>query len=95
MLSTVQHDLMFSTALRLRCDLIYELDKQGNEIHLLIKYHLGQVLWTRSTPKLCPELPWFYLIKILKELCYAMLNLDLSICFISVSARIDFLLIFS
>ena len=32
----------------------------------------------------------FYLIKILKEICYTILNLDLSICFISVSARIDF-----
>ena len=33
----------------------------------------------------------FYLIKILTEICCTMLNLDLSICFISVSACIDFL----
>ena len=33
-------------------------DKQGNEIHLIIKDNLGQVLWTRSTPKLCPHFPW-------------------------------------
>ena len=33
----------------------------------------------------------FYFIKILKGICYTMLHLDLSICFISVSTRIDFL----
>ena len=33
----------------------------------------------------------FYLIKIMKEISFTIVNLDLSICFISVSARIDFL----
>ena len=33
----------------------------------------------------------FYWLKMLKEICYAMLNSDLSICFNSVSAPIDFL----
>ena len=33
----------------------------------------------------------FYLIGILKEICYTMINIDLSICFSSVSGRIEFL----
>ena len=33
----------------------------------------------------------FYFIKIWKEICYTMLSVDLSICFISVPACIDFL----
>ena len=72
---------------------VLRIQRESPEYCLFYNFNKSTECPTRNIPYLSSNFSKsvFYLIKFLKEICYTMLNLDLSICFISVSARIDFL----